>query len=134
MSTLTLTQVNPIAFGTVVPPIQVNFGMKNSLTGNTDSVVPGIDVPPNSGNQILFQAWGPSSPTIDSLVLTGNFAGFPTHAHWVFHGTGNITGHGKDDAYNGTLDYDLSYSLNTENPPTYRCFGKHATASITYTE
>jgi hypothetical protein len=128
MAIETLTQPG-VSLGSFVPPAQSTLSMHDQ---NNNAVSVFVSILNKGGaNTLRFNQWGPSTAVIDSLTTTGNFNGFPTHFHMTFHGTGNITGHGNDDAYTGTLDCDLSYS--GENGRWESIF-KHGSASVTYTD
>jgi len=131
MSTETLNQTNQVP-GSFVPPISTVLPVP---THNQNGVLRRLVISFDPGNlngpkTLKFLEWS-STAVVTNLTTSGNFQGFPTGYHMDFHGTGNITGNGNDDAYTGSLDGTLNYSTVEGK---LECLFHTLTASISYTD
>lgn len=126
MATKTLTEVS--SFGLQgAPPVKADIFTKDELGNRMTVLVQFV------GTLIMnFVGWS-SNATVDSESHSGNYngTGLPTSVSMSYHGTGNLTGHGNDDAYSGTFSCtDIRYTSDAPHIPTF--FG--ATWSVTYTD
>jgi len=121
-----MVQNSPAALCFTSPNIHGTIGMVDKTGALVTTGAFLQDSPPN--RVLKFQQWGPSTAVVDSwtdhTVANGHI-----QTTILFHGTGNITGHGNDDTYTqGTFFTDIFIA----GPNS--CAYKNATMNLNYTD